>query len=170
MPKPLSQMIFICAVATDRACAIGRLRSTRRSRSAGRSLPAHAEVHLLDAATDAATQLDAAARLSANFDRFNLGDRLRYSKQYLRVGAAAARRARRLGFIGSGHVGDVRLRGSTSFDVSPVGAVPTAELSAYWSATENVDWEGDLAYDALQPPRSRAGSRTFADSTAWRSR
>jgi hypothetical protein len=42
------------------------------------------------------------------------------------------------------------LRGTTSFDFSPVSRFRTAELEAYWSAGENVDWEGDLIYDATQ--------------------
>jgi hypothetical protein len=44
-------------------------------------------------------------------------------------------------------VGDVRLRGSGSFDVSPKARFREAELSAYWSSSENADWEGALAYD-----------------------
>jgi hypothetical protein len=50
--------------------------------------------------------------------------------------------------IGSGHIGDVRLRGTTSFYVSPAARLEAAELEAYWSASENVDWEGDLVYEA----------------------
>jgi hypothetical protein len=53
-----------------------------------------------------------------------------------------------LDFIGSGRVGDVRLRGTTSFQMSPGAKFRTAELSAYWSASEKVDWEADLVYDA----------------------
>src|SRR5205085_2463298 len=52
-----------------------------------------------------------------------------------------------VGLIGSGRVGDVRLRGSTSFDVKPRARFRSAELSAYWSASENADWEGTIAYD-----------------------
>ena len=44
-------------------------------------------------ARDGTQQLEAAARLSANFDRFNLATDLQYRKQYLRVGPGAARRA-----------------------------------------------------------------------------
>jgi hypothetical protein len=49
----------------------------------------------------------------------------------------------------------VRLRAGTSFDITPRARFRTAELQAYWSATENVDWEGDLAYDA-ESHRARA--------------
>ena len=50
--------------------------------------------------------------------------------------------------MGSGRVGGVRLRGTTDFDFSPESKLRSAELSAYWSASERVDWEGDLVYDA----------------------
>ncbi len=109
-------------------------------------LPAHADVHLTDR-LDGTRQLEAAARLSANIDRFNLATDLRYRKQYLRSGPAPPGELN-LALIGAGRVGDVRLRGSTSFDVSPRARFRSAELSAYWSASEDTDWEGGLIYDA----------------------
>jgi hypothetical protein len=115
-------------------------------------LPAHAEIHLKQ--REGATELDAAARLSANIDRFNLATELSYKKQSWASGAGPPGEFK-LGFIGTGHVADVRLRAGTSFDVSPRARFQTAELSAYWSATDEVDWEGDLAYDA-QSHRARA--------------
>jgi hypothetical protein len=107
--------------------------------------PAHAEVHLTDR-MDGTRQLDAAARLSANFDRFNLGAEARYQRQFLKS-ARAPPGEFTLDMIGSGHIGAVRLRGSTTFDVSPKARFRQAELSAYWSSSENADWEGALAYD-----------------------
>jgi hypothetical protein len=117
-------------------------------------LPAHAEVHLTQQ-LNAATQLEAAARLSANIDRFNLATEIDYKKQYLASGPEPPGELS-LGFIGTGHIGNVRLRGDTTFDVSPKARFRTAELSAYWSATDEVDWEGDLAYDS-DAHRARAG-------------
>jgi hypothetical protein len=108
-------------------------------------IPAHADVHLTDH-MDGSKQLEAAARLSANIDSFNLATDLRYRKQFLSSGPAPPGEIN-VGLIGSGHVGDVRLRGSTSFDVSPRARFRSAELSAYWSASENADWEGTVAYD-----------------------
>ena len=93
-------------------------------------------------------QLDAAARLSANIDRFNLSSEIRYRKQYSGSGGAQPGELN-VGLIGTGHLGDVRLRGSASFDVSPRARLHDAELSAYWSASENADWEGAIAYDRL---------------------
>ena len=108
-------------------------------------IPAHAEVHFTDQ-MDGSKQLEAAMRLSANFDRFNLSSEVRYQKQYVASGKGPAGELN-LGLIGSGHVGDVRLRGSASFDVTPRARFRDAELSAYWSASENADWEGAIAYD-----------------------
>jgi hypothetical protein len=116
-------------------------------------LPAHAEVHLTQQ-RNAATQLEAAARLSANFDRFNLATALSYKKQYLASGPEPPGELN-VGFIGTGHIGNVRLSAETSFDVSPSARFQTAELSAYWSASDKIDWEGDLAYDAVSH-RARA--------------
>jgi hypothetical protein len=110
-------------------------------------IPAHAELHLTDN-MNGSKQLDAAARLSANINRFNLASEIRYRKQYLNSGKAPPGELN-VGLIGTGHVGDVRLRGSASFDVSPRARFRDAELSAYWSASENADWEGAIAYDRL---------------------
>jgi hypothetical protein len=131
-----------------------RARSLRRAQLAvdaplriGRTvMPAHAELKLTDN-RDGTRQIDAAARLSANFDRFNLATGIEYRKQYFASGGAPPAELN-LDFIGTGHVGDVRLRASTSFDMSPSARFRTAELSAYWSKSDRVDWEGDLAYDA----------------------
>ncbi len=109
-------------------------------------LPAHADVHLTDR-LDGSKQLEAAARLSANLNRFNLSAEARYRKQFADSGPAPPSELN-LGFIGSGRIGDVRLRGSTSFDVSPHARFRAAELSAYWSASDTADWEGVLAYDS----------------------
>jgi hypothetical protein len=108
-------------------------------------VPAHADVHFTDH-RDGTKQLDAAARLSANIGRFNLSGEVSYQKQYLSSGPGPPGEIN-VGLIGSGHVGDVRLRGAVSFDVSPRTRFRDAELSAYWSASENADWEGALAYD-----------------------
>jgi hypothetical protein len=116
-------------------------------------IPAHADVHLTDR-LDGSKQLEAAARLSANFDRFNLSTDVRYRRQYVSSGPAPPGELN-LSLIGSGHVGEVRLRGSTSFDVAPRARFRTAELTAYWSASEHADWEGTLAYDA-EAHRARA--------------
>ncbi|HUE78264.1 MAG TPA: carboxypeptidase-like regulatory domain-containing protein [Sphingomicrobium sp.] len=109
-------------------------------------IPAHADVHYTDR-RDGSRQLEAAARFAANIDRFNLATDLRYRKQYLRSGPAPPGELN-LALIGAGRAGDVRLRGSTSFDVVPQARFRSLELSAYWSASERTDWEGAVIYDA----------------------
>jgi hypothetical protein len=109
-------------------------------------LPAHAAVHLTDR-VDGSKQLDAAARLSANLQRFNLATELHYQRQYLRGQRPSGNTT--IDFMGSGRIGDVRLRGTTEFDVSPGARLRTAELEAYWSMSDNVDLDGDLAYETV---------------------
>jgi len=108
-------------------------------------LPAHADVHLTDNMSGT-KELEAAARLSANFQRFDLAADVRYRKQLLSFGEHPPAQTT-VDLIGSGHIGDVRLRGTTSFDISPAARVQATELEAYWSASENVDWDADLVYD-----------------------
>ncbi|HVM23482.1 MAG TPA: hypothetical protein VM308_09340 [Sphingomicrobium sp.] len=109
-------------------------------------IPAHAQLHWIDR-KDGTSHLEAAARLSTNLNRFNLASDLRYERDYQVSGPAPPPRFS-LGLIGSGHVGNVRLRGETVYEVAPRGRLRSAELSAYWSASDNVDWEGAVAYDA----------------------
>ncbi len=110
-------------------------------------LPAHADVHLLDR-RDGTTQLEASGRLAANFDRFNLATNVSYRRQYVRAGPSPPAEVR-ADLIGSGHLGDVRLRGAAGFDLSPSARFRTAEVSAYWSKSDRVDWEAALAYEAV---------------------
>ena len=115
--------------------------------------PAHVEAHLIDR-TDGSNVLETAARLSASIDRFNLGTELRYRKDYVTAGPAPPGELK-LGLLGSGHIGNVRLRGETDFDIAPGARFRSAEISAYWTATEHGDWEAALAYDG-QAHRARA--------------
>jgi len=111
------------------------------------TLPAHAELHYVHR-TDGSRSLDAAARLSASVDRFNLSGGLAYHRDYLASGPSPPGELL-VSFIGSGHIGQVRLRTDTEFDVAPSARLKSAELSAYWTATEHGDWETDLVYDGL---------------------
>ena len=108
--------------------------------------PAHLDARLVESA-NGAKQLEAAARLAANIGRFNLSTSLSYQRQYVTTGPAPPGLLD-LGFIGTGHIGNVRIRGETDFEVSPRARVSLVDLSAYWSASQNVDWEGEIAYDA----------------------
>ncbi|MBA2467091.1 MAG: hypothetical protein H0V46_05735 [Sphingomonas sp.] len=115
-------------------------------RIGGTNMASHADLRLIDRG-NGGKQLEAAARLSANIERFNLATGVRYRKNYLRTGPAPPGEFN-LALIGSGRVGPVRVRGATSFDASPQARFRSAELSAYWSASEKVDWEGGVVYDA----------------------
>jgi hypothetical protein len=117
-------------------------------------IPAHGEVHYTDR-PDGSSQLDAAARLAATIDRFNLAADVHYTRQYLASGPAPPA-IMYADLIGTGRVGPVRIRGSASFQTAPSARFRTAELTGYWSGSENVDWEGTLAYDG---PEHRVRTR-----------
>ena len=117
-------------------------------------IPAHADVHYVSR-PDGSSQLDAAARLAATIDRFNLAAEVRYTQQYLAKGPAPPADVV-ADLIGTGRVGPVRVRGAASFEVNGKSRFRGAELTGYWSASDNVDWEGTLAYDG---PLHRARAR-----------
>jgi hypothetical protein len=59
------------------------------------------------------------------------------------------------------------LRGETILEFSPRSRLRTAELSAYWSASDNADWEGAIGYDGdLKRGRVRASHIRRFDSLA----
>ncbi len=109
-------------------------------------VPAHADVRLSELG-DGSRQLEAATRLSTTINRFNLATDLRYRRQYLAHGPSPPGELE-AGVLGAGRIGQVRLRGSAAAQIAPQARFRFAELSAYWSASEKVDWEGALAYDA----------------------
>ena len=109
-------------------------------------LPASADLRLVDHG-NGNRHLEAAARLAANVDRFNLAADVRYRRQYLAQGPAPPGEID-VSLIGTGRIGEVRVRGSANAVVAPETRFRSAEISGYWSASDNVDWEGALAYDA----------------------
>ncbi|MFL6785203.1 MAG: collagen binding domain-containing protein [Sphingomicrobium sp.] len=109
------------------------------------TIPLHGDAHYVDR-SDGTRMVEAAARLSANIDRFNLGAEARYHRDYVPSGPDPPGELT-LGLLGSGHVGGIRIRSQADFDVSPSARFRSAELSAYWSASDRSDWEGVLAYD-----------------------
>ncbi len=115
----------------------------------GRTIvPAHADIHFADR-PDGSSQLEAAARLAATINRFNLAADIRYTQQYLAKGPAPPPNVV-AELIGTGRVGPVRLRGATSFEISPESRFRALELTGYWSGSDTTDWEGTLAYDGPQ--------------------
>ena len=122
----------------------------------GRTLvPVHGDVRYSERG-DGTRQLEAAARLSSHINRFNLAGDVRYRRQWGSGGGGPAPPAEIEGsMIASGRIGAVRIRGAGVWQISPDSRFKTAELSAYWSASEKADFEGAIAYDA-QSRLSRA--------------
>lgn len=115
----------------------------------GRGLfPVHAEATYVGRKNGTST-LEAAARLSASLDRFNLGTALSYHRDFVPGGIGAPAETW-VSLLASGHIGKVRIRADTEFDLSPYARFKSVELSAYWSATEHGDWETDLFYDGAR--------------------
>lgn len=116
-------------------------------------IPAHLEAHVADRA-DGSRLIEGAARLSASLNRFNLGTELSYHKETVPIGTQTPAELM-FGFLASGHIGKVRVRGQTDFDIKPGARFRDAEVSAYWSSSERTDWEAVLTYDSLEH-RARA--------------
>jgi hypothetical protein len=108
-------------------------------------LPAGASLRIVDR-PEQGRQLEAAARLAANIGAFNLGADLRYRRTVSRLGQGPPDELT-ASMIGAGHIGRVRLRGSSDFDLKPSARLRHVELSAYWSASEKADWEAGIGYD-----------------------
>jgi len=111
-------------------------------------IPAHADVRY-EEHSDGTKFLEAAGRLSSHFNRFNLAGDVHY-RQALSAGATGPDPPPELeaSLIGSGRIGDVRVRGSGSWEFSPQSRFRAAEVSAYWSASQSADFEAGVAYDA----------------------
>jgi hypothetical protein len=141
---------------TERAASLRDLRlSLDTPLKIGRTeFPAHADLHYVSRA-DGTTQVDAAARLASQIGRFNLAADVRYTQQYLAKGPAPPPDVV-ADLIGTGRIGPVRVRGDASFGFGSGSRFRSAELDGYWSASDNVDWEGTVAYDG---PEHRARVR-----------
>ncbi len=108
----------------------------------------HGQVRFIERDSGPRT-LSASGRLATNINGFNLATQIEWQK---RMGTSDRRDRNRIeaGLIGSGRIGDVRLRGETIWEISPYNRLRSAELSAYWSASDRADWEGAVGYDGLQ--------------------
>jgi hypothetical protein len=107
---------------------------------------AHGDVRLVDRGGDNRT-LNALGRLSTNINGFNLTTLVDWQHRLGKIASYDDDRLE-LGLLGTGHVRAVRLRGEARWEMRPQSRFRSAELSAYWSATEKADWEGALGYDA----------------------
>ena len=95
----------------------------------------------------------AEARLSGNFGRIYTGAGVGWERETLAGGIVNERFD--LKTLASGRVGKVRLRGQAVWDLSPAAGLRTADVSAYWSASDRADWEVGLGYDSTSS-RTRA--------------
>ncbi|WP_324806050.1 carboxypeptidase regulatory-like domain-containing protein [Sphingomonas sp. LY29] len=110
-----------------------------------RRIAAHADVRMIEEGKGNRS-LEAAGRLSTNFNGFNLSGQARWQRD---IGSSDARPDQvDLSLIGTGRIGEVRVRGEAVFDAAPQRRFKATELSGYWSASENADWEGAVGYDA----------------------
>ena len=128
-------------LAIDAPLKIGRQR-----------VAAHGDVRFIERGTRDRT-LNAAGRLSTGFNGFNLSALVNWQRRLGEDSKVGDRLD--AGLMGTGRIKDVRLRGEAIWDVKPDPQFRTAELSAYWSATDRADWEGTIAYDAASK-RGRA--------------
>ncbi len=111
-------------------------------------LPVHTDIHYVDR-PDGSSQVEAAARLAATIDRFNLAADVKYTQHYLAKGPAPPSDVV-ADLIGTGRIGPVRVRGSATMEMNGKSRFRGAELTGYWSASDITDWEGTLAYDGPQ--------------------
>lgn len=95
-------------------------------------------------------EMAANGRLSTNFNGFSITGTAGWSRQFAQAGQAKVPDQFDLGLIASGRIKKVRIRGEADFEVSPETRLRTAMLSAYWSASDNADWEAGVGYDARQ--------------------
>ena len=122
-------------LAVDAPLRIGRQR-----------FAAHGDLRLVERGSADRT-LTASGRLSTNINGFNLTSLVNWQHR-LSENTSPQRDRLDVGLIGTGRVGNVRVRGEAIWDVRPERRFRSAELSAYWAATDRADWEGAIAYDA----------------------
>ena len=117
----------------------------------GLGFPVGADVRLTDR-VDGTRAIDASARLGAQIGRFNLSSETRWTRESggSNKDGDAIPQTEKLDtqLIGTARIGKVRLRGSGRFDVKPVAKFRSAEIDAYWSGGDKVDWEAGVAFDA----------------------
>ncbi len=121
-------------LAVDAPLKIGRQRFS-----------ASGDLRLIDRGNDNRA-LNAAGRLSTNFNGFNLSSLVTWEN---RLGRNTSPDRFEAGLIGTGRVGQVRLQGEAMWEFRPESRLRSAGLNAYWSASERVDWEGAVGYDAV---------------------
>jgi len=121
-------------LSVDAPAKLGRQRFT-----------AHGDLRLIDRG-NANRTLNATGRLSTSFNGFNLTSLINWEN---RLGSNGTPDRFEAGLIGTGRVGSVRLQGEALWQLRPDSRLRSAGISAYWSASDRVDWEGAVGYDAV---------------------
>ena len=93
------------------------------------------------------------ARVQGNISRINFATGIEYERQRGITGTVSDRFD--LMTLASGRIGQVRVRGAGRWEVAPRARLRSADLSAYWSASDRADWEIGVSYEA-QAKRTRA--------------
>ena len=93
------------------------------------------------------------ARVQGHVKRINFATGIEYER--LRGIAGNMSDRFDLTTLAAGRIGEVRVRGSGRWQISPRAQLRNADLSAYWSASDRADWEIGVGYDA-QARRTRA--------------
>ena len=137
---------FVVNGERERRYREGRLSLDAPFKLGHQPIAAHGDIRVADRGNDSRT-LNALGRLSTNINGFNLTTLVDWQR---RIGKTASIDDDRLefGVMGTGRAGPVRLRGEARWEVQPQSRFRSAELSAYWSASDKADWEGALGYDA----------------------
>jgi hypothetical protein len=112
---------------------------------------ASGDLRLIDRG-DGNRTLNSAGRLSTSFNGFNLTSLVSWQRG---LGRNASSDQFEAGLLGTGRIGQVRLQGEATWQFKPDSRLRSAGVTAYWSASDRVDWEGALFYDA-QGKRGRA--------------
>jgi len=89
-----------------------------------------------------------AARVQGNLKRINFATGIEYERQ--RGIAGNDSDSFNLTTLASGRVGAVRVRGSGRWEIAPRARLRNADVSAYWSASDNADVEFGIGYEAQE--------------------
>ena len=149
-PRRLSQMIFICGAATAESLRDYRAGARRAAASSARPIAAGAcRRPSAPTARDGTQAARGGGAAVGQFRPLQPRDRRYATASNICVGRRRRRASSASELIGTGRVGDVRLRGTTELRRLARGAVPNARsCRLIGRRRENADWEGGLAYDA----------------------
>ena len=101
-------------------------------------------------------------RLGTRVGPFDLASATTYQKLIPAQGKVEERLTTEL--LATARVGAVRLRGSAEAEILPFKRLRTLGLDAYWSKSENTEWNAGIRYDSMRS-RSWSAARSSACSS-----